>query len=555
MMNDSSGISGSRCAKCGGVHPLTDSCPLGLGEGARAGQTLDGKYLLIRLLGQGGMGEVYEARHTKIGRRIAVKFLHGQYATHPEIARRFENEARAAGEVQHENIAGVYDVGSLPDGTQYLVMEFLDGEDIDRVIRRERALPLARAADLIVQACQGLDVVHKRGIVHRDLKPANLFVVKRANGSDLVKVLDFGIAKLRPEGNAAATATGVALGTPYYMSPEQARGERDIGTRSDIYALGVIFYELLAGRRPHEGDSLLAILHNILTQPPIPLEMVVPGLPEPVYGAVRRAMATNVAERFQSVGEFAEAILPYAGGGSLRASQPVGMDATRIETAGVRVGPRTPVSGGAPARSVSGMASTGGALEAAPAKSSWRGIAIVVSVIAVVAMGVEGGLLLKRAKEAKDAAAAAALSASAAVSVVSAAPSASAHEVATAAAANASAGAPADKADGADKADKAKGVSADMSGQSGPTGQSAGSGHPGDAVAAPEPRKVHGQGAQAGVQAAGAGLAKPPGATPGQNAKATHGHAGDGPAKPDCSQTYTIDSDGNKHFRPECFGK
>src|SRR5271170_7354069 len=156
MNDDSTRTSAPRCARCSGTHPPTEPCPMS--EGARTGTVLDGKYALVRLLGEGGMGEVYEARHTKIGRRLAVKFLHGQFARRPEVARRFENEARAAGEVEHENIAGVYDVGVLPDGTQYLVMEFLDGEDLDHVLRREYRLPLHRAVDLLTQACQGLGV-------------------------------------------------------------------------------------------------------------------------------------------------------------------------------------------------------------------------------------------------------------------------------------------------------------------------------------------------------------------------------------------------------------
>ncbi len=298
------------CSVCGTEH-IPDGCPAAVG--ARVGTVLEGKYELVRLVGQGGMGEVYEGRHRVIGRRVAVKFLHSEYARNPDVVLRFENEARAAGGSEHENIAGVYDVGSLPDGTRYLVMEFLDGEDVDKLVRREAPLPAVRAAFIVIQACRALDAVHKRGIVHRDLKPENLFLAKRADKTDLVKVIDFGIAKLKTADGRAATRTGAAIGTAHYMSPEQARGERAVDTRSDVYSLGVILYELLSGKKPHDGDSLLQILHQVMTQPPVPLESVRSGLPDGLYGVVRRAMAAHVAERYPTVAELGDALLPFSG--------------------------------------------------------------------------------------------------------------------------------------------------------------------------------------------------------------------------------------------------
>ncbi len=301
----------TQCFACGTRHATTDACPSV--SGARVGTVLEGKYELVRLLGQGGMGEVYEGRHRVIGRRVAVKFLLAEYAKHPEVAVRFENEARAAGGTEHENIGGVYDVGALPDRTKYLVMEFLDGEDVDKLVQREAPLPVARAAFIVIQACRGLDVVHQRGIVHRDLKPANLFLARRGDKTDLVKVLDFGIAKLREADALGGTKTGAAIGTASYMSPEQARGQRDVDSRSDVYSLGVILYELLSGKKPHAGDSLLQILHKVMTQPPIALERVRAGLPVEMYGVVRRAMASNPADRYQTVAELGDSLLPFAG--------------------------------------------------------------------------------------------------------------------------------------------------------------------------------------------------------------------------------------------------
>jgi eukaryotic-like serine/threonine-protein kinase len=299
------------CSICGTQHATQEPCPSG--AGVRVGTLLDGKYRLVRLLGQGGMGEVYEGEHNVIGRRVAVKFLLGEYARHPEVALRFVNEARAAGSIAHENIAAVHDVGALPDGTQYLVMEFLDGEDVDKLVQREAPLPVARAAFIVIQVCRGLDLVHQRAVIHRDLKPANLFLSKRADKTDLVKILDFGVAKIDPADRRGATRTGAAIGTAHYMSPEQARGERHIDHRSDLYSLGVILYELLSGKKPHDGDSLLQILHKVMTQPPIPLETARPGLPGALYTVVRRALAPDPAQRFATAADMGDALLPFMG--------------------------------------------------------------------------------------------------------------------------------------------------------------------------------------------------------------------------------------------------
>jgi serine/threonine-protein kinase len=272
------------------------------------------------------MGKVYAGRNLRIGRRVAIKFLLPQYAAYPDVLRRFENEARAAGPIQHENVAAVHDFGQ-DQGTPFLVMDLLEGEDCAQLLRRAGPLPVARAVDLVVQVCRGLDVAHRAGIVHRDLKPANLFVTKRAERTDLVKILDFGIAKLRSDsGVEKNTGTGVALGTPHYMSPEQARGERNVDARTDVYALGVILYELLTGRTPHTGSSYLEIIYSILHSEPTPIDTLRPGLPAGLSTVVATAMSMDRTARYATVEALGEALLPFAEGRvpALRA-EPVGV--------------------------------------------------------------------------------------------------------------------------------------------------------------------------------------------------------------------------------------
>ena len=282
-------------------------------QAARLGTLIDSKYRLVRLLGTGGMSAVYEARHIQLQRRVAIKFLLPEIAAAPELIMRFRNEARAAGALQHENVAAVYDSGVAEDGSQYLVMEYLEGSDCAAALAAAGVFSRARAIDSIMQVCRGLAEAHEHGIVHRDLKPANLFLTKRADGADLIKVLDFGIAKLRrtPEADLS-TGTGATLGTPHYMSPEQARGDRDIDQRSDVYSLGVIFYEFLSGRKPHEGDSVLQVLHRILTEPPPRLSQLRADLPASLCAVVERAMAKERDSRFGSMQAFLVALQALA---------------------------------------------------------------------------------------------------------------------------------------------------------------------------------------------------------------------------------------------------
>ncbi|HET6148453.1 MAG TPA: serine/threonine-protein kinase [Polyangia bacterium] len=278
----------------------------------RIGAVVD-RYTVVRLLGQGGMGAVYEVRHATLARRMAIKFLLPELAANRDVLRRFENEAKAAGGLEHPNLVAVTDFGRATDGAPYLVMEFLEGQDCSRLLRAYGPLPVPRATDIVLQACRGLAIAHKADIVHRDLKPENLFVTDAGDGSDLVKVLDFGIAKLRPTDASVVTGTGAMFGTAFYMSPEQARGAGEVDARTDVWSLGVVLYELLSGRRPFQGEQFLQVVHQILSADPPPLASVRPGLPDKLSALIERAMAKDPKDRPPSALALAEALKPFAG--------------------------------------------------------------------------------------------------------------------------------------------------------------------------------------------------------------------------------------------------
>ena len=279
----------------------------------RIGELVGGKYRISRFLAEGGMGVVYEAQHAIVKRRFAVKFLRPDFARRRENLGRFQREAEAAGGLESEHIASVIDFGIATDGSPYIVMECLVGESLASLIKREGRLPYQRAADLCVQACHGAETAHASGIVHRDLKPQNVFVCRREDGTDLLKILDFGIAKLAPiKHDRVSTETGAVLGTPAYMSPEQARGERKIDLRTDVYSLGAILFEMLSGQLPHPGDSPNAVLYHISTQPAASLAALVPDLPGHLIDMVAGALASDPGARPQSAKAFAAGVARFA---------------------------------------------------------------------------------------------------------------------------------------------------------------------------------------------------------------------------------------------------
>ncbi|WP_437980691.1 protein kinase domain-containing protein [Sorangium sp. So ce117] len=282
------------------------------------GRTLDDRYTMLRLLGQGGMGAVYEARHAGTGRRVAVKVILGQ-AADDELVRRFQREARAVGAVESEHIAQVFDTGrDRETGAPYIAMEFLEGEDVQALIERLGPLPVDLALRIGLQACLGLERAHEAGIVHRDIKPANLFLAKKQGGQRVIKVLDFGVAKVTDNslGNGGMTKSGALLGSPLYMSPEQARGNGAIDARSDVWSLGVSLYHALSGHRPNEhltglGELVLAIC----TTPVRWLQEIAPWVPPEVARVVHRALVIDPSGRTASAGELAAALRAFLPGG------------------------------------------------------------------------------------------------------------------------------------------------------------------------------------------------------------------------------------------------
>ncbi|MFZ5893569.1 MAG: serine/threonine-protein kinase [Myxococcota bacterium] len=277
------------------------------------GAILANKYRVERLLGQGGMGVVVEARHLTLDERVALKFLLPEFAKHQEASARFLREARAAVKIKSAHVARVSDVGTLDTGAPYMVMEFLAGADLSAVLQQQGNLVLEDAVDYVIQACDAIAEAHSHGIVHRDLKPANLFLARHSDGSALIKVLDFGISKVQNEGGTdGLTRTTAAMGSALYMSPEQIRQAKSVDHRTDIYALGVTLYELLAGRQPFVADTFPALCVEIATGTPANLRTLRPDLPEDFVRIVEKAFARKLEDRYQTISEFVLALAPWA---------------------------------------------------------------------------------------------------------------------------------------------------------------------------------------------------------------------------------------------------
>ncbi|MFO0683434.1 MAG: protein kinase [Sandaracinus sp.] len=280
------------------------------------GATLGGRYRVTRRIAEGGMGAVYEAEQLALGRRVAIKVLHAHMASDEDIVRRFEREARATTAIGHPNIVEVVDFGTLESGARYLVLEYLDGRDLGRVLREGGPLSVGRAARLAMQIADGVGAAHAKGIVHRDLKPENAIVLGEGSAAERVKVVDFGISKIRDAAEGAGdarTRTGTALGTPYFMAPEQAQGKRDVDHRADVYALGVILFRLLTGHHPFDDASYPMLIVKICTEPAPELTTWRTDLPPELSALVARMLAKDPGQRPSSMEEVRAALAPMVG--------------------------------------------------------------------------------------------------------------------------------------------------------------------------------------------------------------------------------------------------
>jgi serine/threonine-protein kinase len=267
-----------------------------------------GKYRIERVLGRGGMGVVVRARHIDLDEVVAIKLLRGDEVITHEMFARFAREAKAAAKLKSRHVVRVTDVGRLDDGMPYMVMELLEGLDLSQTVRTKGPLEVGVAAQMIIQACEALAEAHALGIVHRDVKPSNLFVVARPDRAlPLLKVLDFGIAKAPESMDFSLTKTASVLGTPAYMSPEQLRSSRGVDARSDIWALGVVLYEIIEGRRPFEAEQFSELILKIGVDAPNPVTRMAP----PMHDIVMKCLAKDPQERYQRVSDLAVALAPF----------------------------------------------------------------------------------------------------------------------------------------------------------------------------------------------------------------------------------------------------
>lgn len=278
------------------------------------------RFRIERLLGAGGMGAVLEATRLETGQRVAVKLLLESGEAHPEARARFEREAKLAARLESAHVVSILDFDRTSSGLPFIVMERLEGRDLAELLHAEGALPIERAVDLIAEACLGVGAAHAAGLVHRDLKPSNLFLAELSDGTEVVKVLDFGLSKALDSADPALTASAASFGTPQYMAPEQIQSTKHVDARCDQHALGMILYELVTGRPAYAAETAGAIYVAICTHPPPKASAARDGVPAGLDAAITRALSKAPSERFADLGSFLEAIAPFGSAVAARAA-------------------------------------------------------------------------------------------------------------------------------------------------------------------------------------------------------------------------------------------
>jgi eukaryotic-like serine/threonine-protein kinase len=350
----------------------------------REGEVLAGKYRVEKVLGVGGMGVVVAATHLQLEERVALKFLVKEAVQSSDAVARFAREARAAVKIKSEHVARVIDVGTLETGAPYMVMEYLEGGDLSQVLQSRGPLGTEEAIEYVLQACEAIAHAHVLGIVHRDLKPANLFLIRRPDGTNAVKVLDFGISKVMPgkgsSSDNAMTRTRTVMGSPLYMSPEQMTSTRDVDGRTDIWALGVILYELLAGQPPFSADTMPQLCGLILSGPTPSIRVSKPNISPGLDAVLRRSLEKDPARRYPNIAEFAGALAEFAPKRARVSIDRVSrvIQAASMTSSGVVVG------GAAPAGQFQTGDSWAETKEGLPARSSRKGLWIALGAMAIV---------------------------------------------------------------------------------------------------------------------------------------------------------------------------
>jgi len=363
----------------------SDNCSVSAPVGP--GDILADKYEVERVLGQGGMGVVVAARHIQLGQRVALKFMLPEATRQPGAADRFLREARAAVKLRSEHVARVLDVGTLTSGAPYTVMEFLEGSDLGELLHQRGPLPPVQAVTYILQACLAMDEAHAQGIVHRDLKPENLFLTRRPDGRPLVKVLDFGISKLLDGGNdLSATRTGMAMGSPAYMAPEQMRSAKDVDARADIWSLGAVLFQLLSGQLPYQAETFTEMMARVLTEEPRVLWEVNPNIDPRLGSVIRRCLERDLNRRIQTIRQLVAELAPFGGPEATAIASSLGPTA---------VGLASPVAETAAQPNITPPAVGELQASARPAKTPW----VFVAIAAVAAAAVGAFFVLRPAPE------------------------------------------------------------------------------------------------------------------------------------------------------------